>query len=381
MQCEPSNQNQLSCASGTIVTSNILTLAICIAMTASVNWRTAKLTSAHVARYFSTAERRLVVLHYALMLPMLELLLVRLPGTTEIGIDTLGDVSLLTWMTLNAAALLLLIGAFFAVRGFRLLLHAAQCVLATAPLAIVCDRLVHKSARADVVIVALCLLCSACEIIVVLDYFDQSHTVNCDVADIYEDACVPSEDSGTLEMRSVTAFANEFPSLANSRSLHGPRIYGNRFASVYQNFDDDDDDDGIGSESETMYERDVPAGVIESLRKDKLARVESLTLSRIRKVSVLVTYEAAYELVMDMRSQLLRCDRSITASGSCCHTATVDSLTDSATASLVCVKSVHSPRRVKSAARHKLSQTNVSCDADDALLLASVDTSSLAPIF
>lgn len=133
-------------------------------------FRTVRLSRGAVRRQISPFEKRLALVHYALCLPLFELLVVWGP-LVDSSIQPSEPFVILFWICVQLSQSLALVAAMFSRRNYRMMVHVAQILQFPCMAAFFCERLYRRVINVEGMIISALIVCGIIEIYTVPDFF------------------------------------------------------------------------------------------------------------------------------------------------------------------------------------------------------------------
>lgn len=271
------------------VVSSVVSGLLSLLMLNALLGATKKYTRSQLKRIFYPTERKIVVLQYAVCLPMFELFVI---WGSQLGISIDGNTAsiVITWIVVNIVRILLVLSACCATTNYRLMIHVVQCY--NLPLAVMffTDRIINSVIGVEGIFIGILCVLALFEFFHVQDYF--SVVANAQMPLTARDApfssfsLETSIDSVAREVREMVGpgapikahgsdDGGEVPDRrygyaerpdAMGRLLHSDKQKG--AADFYLSASEDDEDDD-GRESVTQLDERLPPDVRVALSEQK----------------------------------------------------------------------------------------------------------------
>lgn len=153
-----------------LVISTTIALITALLIIVAFWFRTARLNRGDVKRQVSQLEKRLILVHYAICLPLFELMVVWGPRFSA-SIKPSSPPVVLAWISVLLASLLSLVIAYFSRKNYRMMVHVALILQFPCMSFAFGDRLFRGVLGAEGMIISALIVCGIVEIFTVPDFF------------------------------------------------------------------------------------------------------------------------------------------------------------------------------------------------------------------
>ena len=282
---------------GVLIASTVVSLILSLIMINAMCGATCRFARSHLRRIFYPTERKVVLVQYALCMPLFELFVI---WGTKMGVsaDTDSASIVVSWLVINAICLVVLGVSCCSQKNYRLLIRDAQSFRFPMSIVFFCDRAFNSVIGVECIFIILLMAFSVFEFFHVQDYFAIYAKAHTDATGLggaldSEGPMSPLAAEARFEMFSNTrehfmhdeliqsVIANgqrrtadmngsprdsaEMPPSSQKRRTNGVVLEDTSDLNASTDGDDDDDDD----EEQTELEEGLPKTVRGALNEQK----------------------------------------------------------------------------------------------------------------